>query len=174
MIAAGGIIAYPTEAVFGLGCDPLNGEAVNRICQIKQRDPLKGLIVIASTFEQLAPLLTPLSQQQRAQLIDSTGGPTTWLVPAHPQLPSFLTGRFSTLAVRLTEHPVARAVCAAMGGPIVSTSANRSGYPAASNHLQVRRNLGALVDLTLPQPVGGDLRPSQIVDLQTGAIIRSS
>ena len=174
MIAAGGILAYPTEAVFGLGCDPLNEAAIGRLCGIKQRDPEKGLIVIASCFEQLVPLLAPLSQQQRAQLSASTDGPTTWLVPAHPELPHFLTGKFSTLAVRLTRHPVARAVCDAVGSPIVSTSANRSGRPAASNHLQVRQSLGALVDLTLTQSVGGDLRPSRIVDLETGRVIRSS
>ena len=103
----GGVIAYPTEAVYGLGCDPWNGEAVARLLAIKRRDVSKGLILIAADAAQLAPFVEELPAARMAEIRASWPGPHTWLLPARAITPRWLTGRFDTLAVRVTAHPLA-------------------------------------------------------------------
>src|SRR5512143_218632 len=123
----GGLIAYPTEAVYGLGCDPRNADAVLRLLNLKQRPWQKGLILIAADLAQLDPYLLPLDEMMRARVVPTWPGPNTWLLPARVETPHWLRGEHDTLAVRVTAHPVAAALCRAFGGPIVSTSANLAG-----------------------------------------------
>ncbi len=172
VLRAGGVIAYPTEAVYGLGCDPLNREAVFRLLALKRRPLAKGLILIASSFEQLAPYLQPLSPELSRKTRESWPGPVTWLLPARPETPRWLTGIHTTLAVRVTDHPVAAALCETFGGAIVSTSANPSDRPPARTPLTVRRMFGAGVDLIVHGALGGLERPTEIRDAATGRVVR--
>ena len=162
LLRAGGVIAYPTEAVFGLGCDPRNEHAVHRILALKHRSASKGLILIAANFDQLQPWLLPLPPEHRVKINRTWPGPVSWLLPARPETPVWLRGQHTTLAVRITAHPVAAALCQAAGFALVSTSANRSGRPPLRTALAVRRQLGREVDAIVAQPVGQARRPSTI------------
>ena len=139
VLRRGGVIAYPTEGVWGLGCDPNNTDALQRLLALKQRDPDKGLILIAADIEQLDPLLDQLTPDQRARLAASWPAPLTWVVPVGPQLPVLVSGGRATLALRVSAHPTVAALCRAWGGPLVSTSANPSGRPAPTDPRRVRR-----------------------------------
>lgn len=172
LLRRGAVIAYPTEAVYGLGCDPLDRTAVERLFAIKRRRADKGLILIASRFEQLAPLLQPPDPAIAARLAATWPGPVTWLIPAAPTTPAWLTGGRPKLAVRVTAHPLAAALCEAFGGPLVSTSANSSGRPAARSALQAMLRCPG-VDLVLHGALGGRDRPSEIRDAQSGATLRA-
>ncbi len=171
-VKAGGLIAYPTEAVYGLGCDPRNEKAVRRLLALKRRSPRKGLILIAADFAQLALFLQPLTEADHARLATTWPGPHTWLIPTRPNTPRWLRGQHDTLAVRVTAHPLAAALCRACGHPLVSTSANFSGRPPARCALAVRRQLGTAIDCLLPGPTGGAARPTEIRDLRTGRRVR--
>lgn len=173
LIKKGGVIAYPTEAVFGLGCDPRNEAAVKRIIRLKQRRADKGLILIAASLDQLLPWLEPISAALRAKLEATWPGPVTWLLPARPEVPVCLRGKHSTLAVRVTVHPIAAALCQAYGTPLVSTSANISKRPPARTALAVRRQFGKAVDTIVPGAVGGASRPTEIRSLDD-RVIRSA
>ena len=172
-LAAGGVIAYPTEGVWGLGCEPLNAHACRRLLALKRRAGGKGFILIASGFAQVEPFLAPLPRAKLAPVHRSWPGPVTWLLPAAPWVPRHLTGGRDTLAVRVTAHPVARALCARYGGPIVSTSANASGRRPARSALQVQRQFGLNVDYVLAGALGGLDGPTPIRDLATGAKVRA-
>ena len=172
-IRAGGIIAYPTEAVYGLGCNPLAERAVRRLLALKRRPASKGLILIAAGIAQLDPFLQPLTLAERERIAASWPGPHTWLIPAKPETPRWLRGRHDTLAVRVTAHPLAAALCRACGHPLVSTSANRSGRPPARTALAVRRQLGRDLDYLLSGSTGGAAQPTEIRDLRSGRRIRS-
>ncbi|WP_455218030.1 L-threonylcarbamoyladenylate synthase [Kaarinaea lacus] len=175
VIRQGGIIAYPTEAVYGLGCDPYNAEAVMRLLALKRRPAEKGLILIASDISQLAPFMAPLSTGQLEQLGASWPGPVTWLVPARPETPGWLRGSHDTIAVRVTDHPVASALCQTAGHALVSTSANPAGRYPATTPLQVRRYFCQRenqVDYIVHGPLGNQVRPTTIRDLQTGKTVR--
>jgi L-threonylcarbamoyladenylate synthase len=175
LLRRGAVVAYPTEAVYGLGCDPLNPAAVDRILAIKGRPVSKGLILIAAEFRQLAPFVEMLDEGSRmAEVLASWPGPHTWLLPAASGCPSWLTGQHDTLAVRVTAHPVAAGLCRAAGMSLVSTSANRSGQPPARTALQARRRCGSTLDLTVHGATGGLLRPTPIRDAATGALVRPS
>ena len=172
VVQAGGLIAYPTEAVYGLGCDPRNEAAVRRLLALKRRPMHKGLILIAADFAQLAPFLQPLTPADHAQLAATWPGPYTWLIPARPDTPRWLRGRHETLAVRVTAHPLAAALCRACGYPLVSTSANFSSRPPARRALAVRRQLGTAMDYLLPGTTGGAAQPTEIRDLRSGRQVR--
>lgn len=170
-IKQGGLIAYPTEAVYGLGCDPLNPQAVYRLLELKRRDPAKGLILIASSYKQLKPFLQPLKKKTRKRLSATWPGPVTWLLPARPECPDWLTGRHHTLAVRVTAHPGCRALCALLQGPLISTSANLSGRQPAKHRLAVRKQLGQVIDYLLPGETGKLAQPTEI-RTRKGEVIR--
>ena len=172
-IHAGHILAYPTEAVYGLGCDPLNGEAVRRLLALKQRSEHEGLILIAADLAQLEPFVESLDDVRMAALRATWPGPVTWLLPACDGTPRWLTGRHQTLAVRVTAHPLAAALCRAAGCALVSTSANKSNRSPARSALQVRLALGSAVDLILAGACGERAAPSTIRDGRTGAVIRA-
>ena len=179
-VSGGGVVAYPTEAVFGLGCDPLDPDAVLRILDIKGRDIDKGLILIAADFDALRPYVEPLAPARMAEIRATWPGPNTWLLPAPPQTPRGLTGAHDTLAVRVTGHPIAAALCRACArygghigsGALVSTSANRSDLAPARTPLAVRRQLGDAPDLIVTGRCGTQPRPSTIRDGRTGRVLR--
>ena len=173
VLQAGGILAYPTEAVYGLGCDPLNPDAVMRLLQIKQRPWQKGMILIAAELQQLAPFLLPLTPEILEKVNASWPGPVTWLLPARPEVPYWLRGVHPTLAVRVTAHPLAAALCNTFGGPIVSTSANLAGHEPARSALRVQRELGERVDYILHGALGELSQPTEIRDAASGCIIRA-
>lgn len=173
-VRAGGVVAYPTEAVYGLGCDPRNERAVRRLLTLKRRPLHKGLILIADDFAQLAPFLQPLSSVDHARLAATWPGPHTWLIPARPDAPRWLRGRHDTLAVRVTAHPLAAALCRACGHALVSTSANFSGRPPARTALAVRRQLGRSIDAVLAGPTGGVEKPTEIRDLRSQRLVRGA
>ena len=174
ILQQGGVIAYPTEAVYGLGCDPTNLRAVERLLSLKQRSRNKGLILIAAEFDQLSPYLAEIENSLKANIFSTWPGPVTWLWPANPEVSSLLRGKHDTIAVRVTAHPLAAALCRAFGGPLVSTSANLSGKPPTRTADEVRIQLAERVDYVLEGETGGLSRPSQIRDALTGAVIREA
>ena len=168
----GGVVAYPTEAVWGLGCDPLDYSAVWRILELKRRSWRMGLILIASDLQQLDPYILPLDAAGRETLMSSWPGPVTWLVPCAGHVPHWLRGEHDSIAVQVTAHPVARALCGAFGGALVSTSANVSGAAPARNALTVHRYFGARIDYYLHGATDSRARPSEIRDLRSGTVVR--
>lgn len=167
------VIAYPTEAVFGLGCDPDSEQAVNALLALKQRPWEKGLILIAADYAQLAPYIddAALSDPQRATMFASWPGPVTWVIPARADTPRLLTGRFNSLAVRVSDHPLVQQLCRQFGKPLVSTSANLSGQEPCRSTDEVQQQFGAAFPV-LVGSVGGRLNPSEIRDVLTGKQIR--
>lgn len=169
----GAVIAYPTEAVYGLGCDPLNPDAVMRLLALKQRPMSAGLILIAADLSQVEPFLQPLSVALRRKVSATWPGPVTWLLPARAAVPVWLRGRHACLAVRVTAHAGAAALCRQFGGALVSTSANPRGQIPARSALRVRRYFADRLDYLLPGPLGGRRHPSEIRDARTGRILRA-
>ncbi|AHG19884.1 tRNA(ANN) t(6)A37 threonylcarbamoyladenosine modification protein [Chania multitudinisentens RB-25] len=167
------VVAYPTEAVFGLGCDPDSEQAVMALLDLKQRPWDKGLILIAADYSQLTPYIddSVLGEQQRTVMFASWPGPVTWVVPAKPQTPRFLTGRFYSLAVRVSDHPLVQQLCRQFGKPLVSTSANLSGQEPCRTVAEVKLQFGESFPV-LAGNVGGRLNPSEIRDALTGEQIR--
>ena len=170
VLHGGGVIAYPTEGVFGLGCLPQDPVAVWRLLGIKQRDPSKGLILIASHTGQLEGLVS--LPDDRPLPTPDPDHPITWVVPAGSELHPIVRGKHRGLAVRLTSNPVAAAICDAADSAIVSTSANLSGHPAARNRFVLRRQFGARVDYIVPGECGPARGASEIRDLATGNVLR--
>ena len=158
LLHQGGVIAYPTESVFGLGCDPMNRTAVMRLLAIKQRPVEKGVILIADDFERL--------------VLNQWPGPFTWLLPAAEGVPNWLTGAHESLAMRVTAHPIAAALCRAAGMPLVSTSANVSHRPPARSALQASIRCGGEIDLIIHGDTGGLARPTPIRDALSGETLR--
>lgn len=172
-LESGGVIAYPTEGVWGLGCDPFDAQAVARVCALKQRDPGKGLILIASSIEQVTPLLAGLTAVELQTLCKGWPGPLTWLVPHDNRVPDWITGGSPMVAVRVSAHPLVSALCREFSGPIVSTSANPSGRPPARTALQVRGYFAEQLDDILPGALGDQRGPTPIRDLRSGYVLRA-
>lgn len=164
----GGIVAYATEYCFGLGCDPFNRNAVLRLLRLKRRPVNKGLIVLAADTGQLTPYLNDIPPQAAA----SWPGPHTWLLLPRPGVPGWLTGRHAKIAVRVTAHAQAAALCQAAAMAIVSTSANRAGEVPARSDREVARRFGKLIDYILPGHVGDAPAPTPIRDAVTGELTR--
>ena len=174
IIKNGGVIAYPTEAVWGLGCDPWNKQAVCRILEIKQRSVEKGVILIGSSEDQFAPLLDPLSSKARAKLKSTWPGPFTWLIPdPDGWTPDWIKGLFDTVAVRISAHPLAKALCEATGHPIVSTSANIAGKDPLLTYSSIEEEFGSLLDGIVTGETGERKTPSKIQDLSSGELVRA-
>lgn len=170
VLHAGGIVAYPTEGVWGLGCDPDNPAALERLIRLKGRDPAKGLILIADALEALADYIEIPSRMALRRARESWPGPVTWVFPAGPAVLPLLSGGRETVAVRVSAHPVVRALCAAYGKPLVSTSANRSGRPPARSRTEVRLRFPGVT--LVPGALGGMDRPTPIREASTGHYLR--
>ncbi len=167
----GGLIAYPTESCFGLGCDPRNPRAVRRLLRLKARPQAKGLILIAAAARQLHGYIAPLGEAQRRQVEATWPGPNTWLIPAGPKAGRWLRGKHPALAVRVTAHPGAAALCRVLGSALVSTSANLAGHRPLKTAAACRKAFGEQV-LVVPGRIGGSRKPSTIRDLASGRVIR--
>jgi L-threonylcarbamoyladenylate synthase len=167
------VIAYPTEAVFGLGCLPTDADAVERILDIKRRSWRKGLLLIAADVDQVESFAELPTGAMRARIAASWPGPNTWLLRAKPLAPDWITGGRGCIAMRVTAHPLARALCARVGTAIVSTSANRARQRPHTNALRLRHQLGAEVDYILPGALGNAQKPTAIRDGRNGNVIRA-
>ncbi len=170
-INSGGIIAYPTEAVYGIGCDPLNKEAVLKLLALKNRSIDKGLILIASSLSQLKPYLL-LTDDIISRIQPTWPGPITWIIPAQPWVPKWLTGKHSSLAVRVTAHPLAQQLCIKNRHPIISTSANTNSRPPATVSWQVSKNLAKNDLFILSGQVGSLKQATPIFDVLSHQKIR--
>jgi L-threonylcarbamoyladenylate synthase len=166
------VIACPTEAVWGLSCDPFDRAAVAQLLALKRRPVAKGLILIAADESQLDWLLEGMSAAQRAKLTLSWPGPTTWLIPHHNKVPEWIHGDHETVAVRVSAHPAVSALCAAWGGVLTSTSANPAGCQPPRHGFQLRGYFAGQLDFIVPGSVGGADRPSTIKDLCSDQILR--
>ncbi|VXB01216.1 putative ribosome maturation factor [Pseudomonas sp. 8AS] len=173
IVGQGGVIAYPTEAVWGLGCDPWNGGAVERLLALKDRPLHKGLILVADNIRQFDFLLEDLPERWVDRLASTWPGPNTWLVPHQDRLPAWITGQHNSVALRVSDHPLVRDLCA-LTGPLVSTSANPAGRPSARSRLRVEQYFHGRLDGVLGGALGGRRNPSLIRDLQTGDVVRPS
>ena len=172
LLHLGGILAYPTEAVYGLGCDPLNEQSVRRLLAIKQRAMNKGLILIGAELAHVQPYIQAMDETSMRRVLDSWPGPATWLLPVAEWVPRWLTGQHERIALRLTAHPLAAALCRAFGGAIISTSANLSNRPPARTALQARIRCADQPDMILSAATGRLDSPTPIRDALTGHCIR--
>jgi L-threonylcarbamoyladenylate synthase len=172
ILRQGGIIAYPTEAVFGLGCDPFNQSAVTRIKQLKQRSPQKGLIVIGASWEQLQPFTSTIPKENLMHALATWPGPFTWIFPAADITPKWITGEHTTVAIRVTAHPIAKALCEAFGKAIISTSANLENQSSARTADEVKKIFKGDIDLIIDGALGNQNKPSEIRDVLTGKVLR--
>ncbi|PAU64773.1 tRNA threonylcarbamoyladenosine biosynthesis protein RimN [Pseudomonas sp. PIC25] len=171
VVREGGVVAYPTEAVWGLGCDPWNEEAVYRLLALKDRPVEKGLILVADSIRQFDFLLEDLPEAWQDRLASTWPGPNTWLVPHQNRLPEWITGQHDSVALRVSDHPLVRDLCA-LTGPLVSTSANPGGRPAARTRLRVEQYFHDRLDAVLGGALGGRKNPSTIRDLVSGRVVR--
>lgn len=174
-LRAGGVIAQATEGVWGLACDPDDMHAVDRVLDLKGRDIARGLILLGHHPQVFAAELANLSEFDRARVQVEWPGPSTFVVPNRKSLPwpHWVTGDHTGVAVRVPGHEQARRVCAAFGGPLVSTSANPSGRKTPTTMLKVRAYFGSKVDFYLPGEVLESGSPSRIYDFATGKSLRA-
>ena len=172
-LRAGGIVAYPTESVYGLGCDPWDRTAVARVFAVKRRPARKRCILIAADPGQLEPLVDVRDPRFRGFASRCWPGPVTLVAPAREGAPAWLVDAAGTVATRVTDHPVARGLCASFGGALISTSANRDGCPPARDALRVRAAFGTEIDWYVAGRTGGLAAPTRIVDIRDGRTIRA-
>src|SRR5690606_902356 len=172
VMRAGGVVAYPAEACFGLGCNPRDRGAVYRILALKRRRVEQGLIMLAASLTQLREYLDAAAMDLMDAPRETWPGPVTWLLPASRWAPRWITGGRDTIAVRVTAMPLAARLCDAYGGAIVSTSANPRGMPPARTFAQVRFYFGRRLDDVVRARIAGLARPSEIRDAATGAVLR--
>ncbi len=171
-IKGGGIVAYPTEAVFGLGCDPHNETALEALLQLKRRSPSRGLILICGSIDVALRYIDHPQDELVRKLHRSWPGPTTWVVPAtglHP----LVTGGRDTVALRVPAHPVCQQLCAAFGDALVSTSANVSGKQPAKTLLQLRKQFPTGIDHIVGGALGDAAQPTRIIDSRTDETLRA-
>ena len=174
VLRGGGVAAYPTEAVWGLGCDPRDRAAVLRLLALKRREVEKGLILVAADPGQLSPFaaLDALPADALRQVLATWPGPHTWIVPAAAGAPAWITGAHDGIAVRVSAHPVVAALCRAFGGALVSTSANPAGAPPPRQLAQFDADVLAGVDAIAEGEVGPLANPTPIRDARSGARLR--
>ena len=171
-IKAGDVVAYPTEGVFGLGCDPANEAAIEKLLSLKNRDIAKGFILIAANRRQLSPFIGELSTAIETKLNKSWPGPVTWILPCSESAAASITGGKATIATRVTAHKIASTLCREFNSAIISTSANISGNPACTSAQEVSEVFGSKLSYILDHPVGDLKGPTPIFDGLTGDQIR--
>jgi L-threonylcarbamoyladenylate synthase len=171
-LSAGQVIAYPTEAMYGLGCDIRHEAALARIIQMKNRPENHGLIVVAANWQQVKALTQPIPDTRYEAIFHSWPGHTTWVFPAADEVSPRITGSHRSIAIRISQHPLIQALCTEFGHPIVSTSANKHHEPAALNYAQVEKSLGKEVDYIMPGEIGQAQHASHIIDALTGKLYR--
>lgn len=167
----GGVIAYPTESCYGLGCDPYNYKAINQVIKLKKRDKSKGLIVIASQIKQLNKLIKPLGEYEANQLKDYWPGPFSLILDVKINTPNNLRGKHKSVAVRVTKHKEVIQLCNHLASAIVSTSANKSQLKSIKTYRECLNKFGNKV-LVLPGVIGFAKKPSTIINLKTQQVLR--
>jgi L-threonylcarbamoyladenylate synthase len=172
-LSRGAVIGYPTDTIWGFGCDPLDPESVTRILQLKQRPPDRGLILLSSRLE-YCDTYVELDQAQRDIIHLPTERPTTWLVTASDACPPWIRGNHTTVAIRITDHPLLCYLCARLQSPLVSTSANQAGKSTARSALQLRRQFRDQLDFVVTGFNTGGARPSEIKSLVSGKLLRTA
>ena len=172
ILQQGGVIAYPTEAVFGLGCDPLNESAVKKLLQIKNRSINKGLILIAADYQQIKPYIQELAPEKMQAILNTWPGAFTWIFKSSSLTPKWIRGDHETVAVRVTNHPIAKQICQAFAGAIVSTSANVAEQAPARTAAEVAAMFEDGIDLIVDAECGSNKNPTQIRNALTGEIFR--
>ena len=170
IIKNGGVIAYPTDTVYGLGCDPYNADAVDRINQIKNRLANKHFILLASNIHLVQALFN--SDDAQKKIIVESIEPTSWIVDANTNVPDWLTNKSDSITIRISQHPVVKKLCSALGHPIISTSANLSGKRPARNGLELHQFFNKKVDKILLSSQSISTKPSKIIRLCDNHIIR--
>lgn len=170
LMKQGGVIAYPTEAVYGLGCDPFNQHAVNHLLHLKQRCVSKGLILLIADWKQLTPLIQSIDARALASVEATWPGPTTWLFPKSSLVPLWISGFSDKVAIRMSAHPIAHALC--QHGPVVSTSANVSGEEPARNESTLDSQFPEGLAGIVQGDLGSEAKPSRIFDLLSGKQLR--
>ncbi|MDF3982865.1 Sua5/YciO/YrdC/YwlC family protein [Luteibacter sp. PPL554] len=175
LLRQGGVLAYPTEAVYGLGCDPHDRDAFERLFALKGRPATQGVLLIAAAFSQVEPYidLAAVPADVLAKVRASWPGPNTWVFPRSAKVPDWVAGAHAGIALRVTAHAPAAALCRAYGAPLVSTSANPHGHPPARDVATLERYFGDRLDAALDAPLGGLDRPTVIRDALSGTIIRA-
>jgi len=167
----GGVIVYPTETVYGLGCDPFNEPAVDYLNFLKQRTPEKGLILLAGSLQQLELCIDIPDDPCRAKIL-SNEQPTSWIVAAKNNLPSWITAKNGSVAVRISKHPVVTQLCSLLGFPLVSSSANPGGGKPAENMLQIQNYFHNQVHTILTSNIPASGTPSTLKHLTNNKIFR--
>jgi L-threonylcarbamoyladenylate synthase len=170
IIHHGGIIAYPTDTIYGLGCDPYDADAVASINDIKQRPRSKQFILLAGHIDQVAPLVDLDDEQQHK--VTGTTEPTSWVIDARPSAPSWLVSPGGTITIRISQQHDVQRLCAALGHAIISTSANPSGKPPARNSLELHKYFHHSVDMILADHKMLEASPSKVIRLCDNYIIR--
>ncbi|MFA6408780.1 MAG: L-threonylcarbamoyladenylate synthase [Gammaproteobacteria bacterium] len=174
ILKSGGIIAYPTEAVFGLGCDPWREDSVLKLLKLKNRSVDKGLILISDSWDKLEHLVEPIEKSRLEKVLKTWPGPYTWIFPARLDLvPTWIRGSRKTVALRVTAHPIASKLCQTFGKPIVSTSANREGELPALSAVEVQKIFPTGIDYIFEGAVGNLDKPTTIMDALTENVVRT-
>jgi|SRR6185312_5629623 len=173
LLRAGGVLAYPTEGVYGLGCDPDNRSAFDRIFAMKRRPSEQGVLLIAADFDQVRGWIGDAPEDSFARANAIWPGAHTFIFPRSSRVPEWVAGGHAGIALRVTAHMPSAVLCRAFGGPIVSTSANRHGEPPARSAADIRTIFGDQPDGVLDAPLGGLDKPTPITDAVSGAIIRA-
>ncbi len=173
-IVKGKIVAYPTESVFGIGCDPENEKSINKIIEIKNRSKQKGLIIIADEVKKLSKFIHKDYLDLFIKKSDIESKPTTWIVPSSKHVLNLVKGEDSSVALRITQHPIASRICKYSNKAIISTSANISSKTPAKNSNEILMQFGEEIDIIVDGRVGDSIKPTQIVDLITNKVIRES
>ena len=171
----GEVIIYPTEAVWGIGCDPRNEAAVEKLLAIKQRPKHKGLILIANDYGQVLPFVADkkIPMEKRADIFSRWPGPVTWLLPAADDAPAWITGGSDLIAIRVTDHPTVKRISREFGGPIVSTSANITGTEPSQSLVELKQLFEGQVAVFVDEALGSNPQPSTIINAFTGQVVRS-
>lgn len=172
LLNEGKVIAYPTEAVYGFGCDPNHSAAVDRIYALKERSPNKGFILISHRWEIVAPWVGSLPAHRMEAILSTWPGPVTWVLPASSLLPQHLKHKDGTIAVRITAHPFAKALCHAFNKPLVSTSANKASEDPCRTAQSIGHRFVTGLDLIVDGPLGSQSCPTEIRLGATGAVLR--
>lgn len=172
VVRSGGIVAYPTESCYGLGCDPRRHHAIQRLLNIKRRQWQHGLVLIAARLQQLKEYIDYDQQHALKRAVAVWPGPYTWLMPCQPHVSRWIKGQNSSIAVRVTAHKGAAALCSYARVALISTSANRHGRPPVRSAKAVHREFGEEVDYVLVGNLGKQQRPSQIRDAVTNRVLR--
>jgi L-threonylcarbamoyladenylate synthase len=142
------------------------------LLDIKQRKPEQVVILIAANREQISSYAELENLERLKQIIDSWPGPNTWVIPAKPSVSNWLKGKHSSIAMRISDHPVCLSLCREFDHPIVSTSANRHGQQALLTAADVNREFADQLDYIVDAPVGGATEASTIRDAVSGQQIR--